>query len=121
MIAAYSGHFACVALLLGVTDIDVNQRDYRGHTALMKAAIRGHDKCVELLLAAEGIDVNLQDKYDHTALTEAAMHGHTECVKLLLGVEGIETIHQDTNVLMLDALQKRIKCVELILSAGAIV
>ncbi len=62
---------------------DVNAKDGRAITALVKAAGRGSLPFVKMLLS-EGIDANAEDCYGKTALTYAACGGHTKVVRLLI-------------------------------------
>ena len=54
------GQAKCLALLLGVAEIDVNKAEifHGGMTPLFLAAQNGHAECVTLLLARPDIDVN---------------------------------------------------------------
>jgi ankyrin repeat protein len=62
---------------------DLNAKDSKGHTALMRAAMYGHTEAARLLLAA-GANVKVKDGYGDTAFCYAAGAGHIEVVKLLL-------------------------------------
>ncbi len=49
MWAAENGHTAVVELLLAAPGIDVNAKDSKGDTALIKAAENGHTAVVNLI------------------------------------------------------------------------
>ena len=49
MSASFAGHFDVVKLLLEKRS-NVNAKNGRGETALMKAALKGHEQIVQLLL-----------------------------------------------------------------------
>jgi ankyrin repeat protein len=51
MSPAYNGHTDVVQLLLSA-NVDVNAKDKKGKTALMRAKNRGHNDIVKLLTAA---------------------------------------------------------------------
>ena len=80
MLAAGSGHTACLQLLLPVSNAKTTTED--GITALMWAAANGQATCLKLLLPVN--DASSQDKRGMTALMWTASLGHTGCVKLLL-------------------------------------
>ena len=63
---------------------DVNAKDHRGSTPLLKAAYKGHKEVAELLIA-EGADVNAKDDARITPLHPAANHNHKEVAELLIG------------------------------------
>ena len=53
--AAWRGHDACVALLVGhQPQVDVNAANVRGNGPLRAAAYQGNLECVRLLLGAAG-------------------------------------------------------------------
>jgi Ankyrin repeats (3 copies) len=62
---------------------DVDQKDRKGWTALMRASAAGDRNTAASLLEA-GADVNQRDHKGWAALIHAAEAGHVECVKLLL-------------------------------------
>jgi ankyrin repeat domain-containing protein 50 len=64
-------------------NINLNQKDSTGQTALHWAARSGHEAVVRLLLAYKA-DVNAQDQWGWTALLRAAEGGHEAVVRLLL-------------------------------------
>ena len=58
--AASHGRDDLVARLLVYQDVDVNERNGRGRTALFAAASKGHARVVELLLEREDVQVSKQ-------------------------------------------------------------
>ena len=56
--AASHGRDDLVARLLEYQDVDVNERNRRGRTALFSAASKGHARVVELLLEREDMQVS---------------------------------------------------------------
>jgi ankyrin repeat protein len=62
---------------------DLNAKDNKGHTALMRAAMYGHADAVKLLIAA-GANVQIKDGFGDTAFCFAAVSGHSDVVKLLM-------------------------------------
>ena len=106
--ASMNGNTERVQYLLK-QDIDINQQDAEGNTALLLASEGGHTETVQLLLdnyarvngQQEGMSTSMKasqhrhmDKaavnmkgsknYHHNALTLASKNGHTEVAKLLL-------------------------------------
>lgn len=60
---------ASVKKLLGISkDVNVNERDQRGRTALILASMKARLEVVELLLTCKDIDVDARDDYSRTAL-----------------------------------------------------
>lgn len=80
MLAAGSGHTACLQLLLPVSNTKTTTKDEI--TALMWAAANGQATCLKLLLPFN--DASSKDKRGMTALMWTAARGHINCVKLLL-------------------------------------
>ena len=62
---------------------DVNAKDDRGRTALMRACLLGQDRCVEVLLDA-GARINDQDEVGRSALMEACIAFKRDTIHLLL-------------------------------------
>lgn len=81
---AFVGDLARVKAFLDA-NVDVNQKNASGVTALYSAASGGRKEVVELLLA-EGADINEKNaaRTDLTALHAAARQGHKEIVEVLL-------------------------------------
>jgi ankyrin repeat protein len=71
-------------LLFQAKNIDVNQQNKGGSTALIVACAEGHKEIVEMLLQDKNIDINRQDKDGKTALTKANARGNAEINQLLL-------------------------------------
>ena len=85
MVAADLGLFSIVARLLEHEDLDVNQQDSDGLTALSLACLRRSYLTVELLLQRQGIDVDSVDYTGgHSALILASMVDDRAIVELLL-------------------------------------
>ncbi|XXQ35165.1 Ankyrin repeat domain-containing protein [Plasmodiophora brassicae] len=72
-----------VAVVVG-TNADVNARNRKGDTPLMKAVARDRPRSVSVL-ADHGADVSLQNALGRTALMMAAELGNLEIVRCLLG------------------------------------
>lgn len=63
-------------------DVNVNDADYDGRTALHLAASQGHESTVCYLLSL-GADPKLIDRWGHTPADDARREGHEEVAKLL--------------------------------------
>jgi ankyrin repeat protein len=79
--------FNLVCLLLrygseGRVRINVNERDNKGNTALIKASRNGAARIVDKLIDA-GADVNAKNSKEYTALMRAEEHGYSETVRIL--------------------------------------
>ena len=75
-------HARIVAALRG-PNVNINQQDQHGKTALMFAAENGNAAAIGALLQFKAT-VNLKDLQGHTALSWAAQSGQAEAVKILL-------------------------------------
>lgn len=82
MLAASSGHFRMVKLLLEA-GAKVDAQDEDGSTALMCAAEHGHADVVQCLLAKPECNPNLKDNDGLTALNVALEAGHKDIAVLL--------------------------------------
>ena len=89
-IAAYRGFTECVQLLLGASDILVNEEDNDGWSPLHAAARFGHAGCIEALVTAPDISVHAKDNEGRTPLQLAVNNGHRTCQSLLIGSEGMK-------------------------------
>ncbi|MCC6443293.1 MAG: ankyrin repeat domain-containing protein [Armatimonadetes bacterium] len=81
-LAAARGDRDTVQSLLG-SGSDINARDWRGRTALIRAAESGHPAILNLLLDS-GAESDLRDGRGQTALILASRYGPTGSVRLLL-------------------------------------
>ncbi|XP_003217040.1 photoreceptor ankyrin repeat protein [Anolis carolinensis] len=81
MIAAQAGHITIVNYLLNYyPGLELEMRDFRGLTALMKAAVQGRNECVAALLLA-GADLAAVDPVKgKTAREWAALTGRFETI-----------------------------------------
>lgn len=79
--AAASGDTDALRMLLATPEVDLNQRDSRGRTALMAATYADQPAAVALLLEA-GADVDLQDDLLNNPFLYAGAEGLMEILKL---------------------------------------
>lgn len=87
IMAAELGHEDLVELLLERSGIDIDQVDYCGRSALMRASLRGRRTVVNRLLRNKILpDHSIKDIWGSTALTLAVRNGFTRIVKKLLGL-----------------------------------
>lgn len=89
MDAAYLGHEDVVKLLLTHSNIQVNDVDSEGSSALTWAARRGHESVVQLLVTCAS-DVNAFDSDRDTASKLVAQEGCSVIVGLLLDEPNID-------------------------------
>ncbi|CAF3449980.1 unnamed protein product [Rotaria sp. Silwood1] len=104
LLAANSGHAACVALLLKSGADMFNDRDKRERSPVYLASMRNHIQTLEILLQhareLDGLEkeksaINEIDRYGRTALHAAAEFGHVNIVNELLKREASLTIKDD--------------------------
>jgi ankyrin repeat protein len=94
-IKSFNGHKEIVKMLLQEKNIEINQQDRDGSTALIEASAKGHKEIVQLLLQEKNIDINKQDIWDgSTALMLASKYGQKEIVEILLQKNNIEINQQ---------------------------
>ena len=90
--AAKNGNEMLVKDLLqnSAIDINANEKDFYGLTALTSAAMNGHDKVVKLLLKNSAIDVNKVNTgyFMQTPLMLAAENGHENVAKQIVQNSG---------------------------------
>jgi ankyrin repeat protein len=85
IVAAASGHESLLEILLGIPDIEVNDRTSDGSTALMKACECLKVGCVRRLLVDPRVDLDARNEYGLSVLSIAAATGSADLVTLVLG------------------------------------
>jgi ankyrin repeat protein len=145
MRAARSGDLDNVKALIAA-GADVNAKDFKGETALMKAVLNAagslrasgsispKDLNTVVTLIAAHADVNAQDKEGETALSEAGIIGCAECAKALIAAGAdlnpvAKTLGQTPLMSAVDGLehgeekrqlnQNHIDCMKVLIAAGA--
>jgi ankyrin repeat protein len=88
-----AGGFKEIVSLLIAKGVRVNEKNTKGHTALMLAAAHGEEAVVKLLLDNKA-DVDLADRSNHTALMYAINGNHEDVVKTLME-KGAKTKYRD--------------------------
>lgn len=83
VIAAKNGDIDMMCQLLQQNNVNVDEKDGDGYTALHWACDYGNDRIVSLLLRA-GADVNIKDSDSQSPLIWACDKGHEVIVKILL-------------------------------------
>lgn len=84
VLAAAHDHAEILVLLLQCEDIDINQVDAFGRTALMQACNSGSDQCLNELLRHSRSNINLCDTNGRNAFIHACMTDHALAVHQLL-------------------------------------
>ncbi len=82
MRATHSGYQQTVATLLAHSQVNVNEQDENGATALHHAATNGDIEIVELLLKY-GAETSIKDRFELSARDRAQVSKHFSIVKLL--------------------------------------
>merc|ERR550517_1397233 len=83
LMSSFFGHTDVCQLLLDHGELNLEERDPLGNSALMLAATTGRESTVALLLS-RGASVEMRNKKGVTPLLTALMKGHTRVCKLLL-------------------------------------
>lgn len=68
------------------SNTNVNWKNDKGETALIRASLEGRLDAAQVLLAA-GADVNAKNNFGETALMWSSRHGHLEIVRILLAAK----------------------------------
>lgn len=89
-VAAYSGHFKTVKLLLEKYCAEPDSEDEEGISPLEAAACNGHVEIVRLLVSEDGVDIDSKDTDGKSPLWAASCNGHAEIVELLLAKGGVD-------------------------------
>jgi ankyrin repeat protein len=85
LLAAIGSHADIVHELLGTGNVDPDQQDLDGRTALFHAVMLGHQSVVEVLLTHDSPSaLNTTDRYGATPFIMAARNGHLALIEYLL-------------------------------------
>ena len=84
MLAAEAGHIKIVQLLLDRRNVDADDDNSVGLTALQCAAMRGHAEVVRLLLSRPEVDINRVSFGGRDSLLYAFLARHKEVIHVLL-------------------------------------
>jgi ankyrin repeat protein len=82
MLSVNNGHMSTTSLLLDGTDIDINQKNKRGETPLIRAAAKNHVGLVRYLLT-KGANIDLLNSRGEDAMEAAIEANNEKCVTLL--------------------------------------
>jgi ankyrin repeat protein len=110
-----------VNFLLEQKDININQANAAGESALFIACQRGNSSIVKALLD-HGADPNQAAESTVRPLLAASLFGHTDCVKLLLQRDTVDvnsTIRNQATAIILASQQGHASVVDLLLRHGA--
>jgi len=102
-------------------EVNINEQDSAGYTALQYSCFNGHLKIIKLLFNFNNIDVNIKNFNDLTALMLASMRGHTKIVEFLLNQGAdVNLIEKDNcSALHFASFAGHVDIVELFLAHGA--
>jgi len=118
---AADGHASSVLLLLEAgADVEAQQENGIGFTALNQAAYFGHPQVIQHLISFRA-DVDTFDAYGGTPLVAAALNGEIDCVQALTEA-GADVNHKTTNgntPLMKAAINGHLKCVKWLILKNA--
>lgn len=98
-----------------------NIANYKGTTALMRAAQEGHYEISECLLSSKLTEVNRKNLEGMSALMLASQRGHAEIVLLLIKYGALvdEQTAQGSTALMLACKRGHMRSVEVLVAMGA--
>jgi serine/threonine-protein phosphatase 6 regulatory ankyrin repeat subunit A len=118
-IAAFSGHLACVKLLLE-QGANVESRDFYGMSPLHLASSQGHADCIGQLLSV-GADANSVDNMGQTSVHVAVQGNRVACVGALLQNGALCDVRDvwHTTALQYAVSGERHECVEVLVRYGA--
>ena len=96
-LAAGYGHTETVRYLVGLPEVEVNEKARNKHTALHSAVSGGHPDVVQMFIAV-GADIEARNKFGRSPLLVASSKGKLSIVKLLVkaGAELCATDYRDT-------------------------
>jgi len=106
--------------LLAASNININEKDDNGVTALMYAASNADAKTVDILLSA-GANIEAKDAVWQTALFYAASNGNIETSKILIE-KGLDVNSRDIGLetpLIKAAFEGHVDAVKFLMSLGA--
>jgi ankyrin repeat protein len=90
VLAASSGHYSLLQLLLQYPGVDVNDHDDMGCTALIRVVESKSRECIEILLRDPRVDVNQVDHSGFSALSFAVAGASEDTVAMILGSDRCE-------------------------------
>ncbi|KAE8364900.1 hypothetical protein BDV27DRAFT_171969 [Aspergillus caelatus] len=96
LVASTLGLAGVVNALLATGKVDIDIKDFYGHTPLSWAAENGHEAVVKLLLATGKVDIDSKDSNGQTPLCLAASYGNAAVVKALLATEKVDIEAKDS-------------------------
>ena len=83
ILAAWFGQIETVRYLVGLPEVDMNQRSLRGRTALHMAVLKVHADVAEVIIDA-GADIEVKDEKGRSPLHCASRSGSLAIVKMLV-------------------------------------
>ena len=103
-VASQRGHTETVRYLVGLPEVELNQRDAGNHNALHLAAVNKHTDVVQVLIDA-GADIDTQNYEGRSPLHDACGAGELDVVKMLVraGARVCATDEEGRTCLMLAA------------------
>ncbi|KAK9693062.1 hypothetical protein K7432_014080 [Basidiobolus ranarum] len=119
-------HWACakycanLVKILVEREVDINQLDEDGESALHIASQTGGEELVPILLAVDGVNVNIRNSQEDTPLLHATRARNSGIVKLLLDAGARTSIEncKEQSPLLLAVKNGDAEIVRLLLSAG---
>ncbi|KAI8633731.1 ankyrin repeat-containing domain protein [Xylariaceae sp. FL1651] len=94
-IAAQNGHERILKALIG-RDVDCNEKDSDGRTALIHAVVQDHE-AIALVLLGHGARIDETDRQQRSALHYAVLHQRENMLKLLLQHYKSDPLRFDVN------------------------
>ena len=103
MLASICGHTEIVRTLLCMPEVQLDQPDYNGRTALHHAATKKHADVVQVLIDA-GADIEAKTRLDRSSLHKASGSGGLDIVKMLVSAGAdVRAINSDGHTCLFTA------------------
>ncbi|KAL6591921.1 ankyrin repeat-containing domain protein [Neocallimastix sp. 'constans'] len=118
--AAKNGNLVQIKKMIQSGNINIDQRNYRGNTALKLAAQHGHTELTKFLIES-GANIDIKDFYGDTALISTTYFRHIEVLKLLIKANANVNArnHRGVTALSFAVVYNNFEMANILIDAGA--